>query len=309
MEKETKTALPVSILIPLFLCILAAFPVCVAGFPILVASSLSARLVALAFAPVLGSLAFVGLSVLLSFPFQAAIIRGKFPRDLTHVVYGPRRLYALCWCAVFYCTPIYYAFMSVPSLRKFLYRGFGYRGENDINIAPDAWIRDLPLLNFGSGAYVANKATIGTNICLAGGEILVDAVTLGNDSIVGHLTMVAPGCKIGSHVEVGVGSGIGIRASIGTRTRVGPTTTVNHGAQIGSAVDIGTMSYIGVKARIADGIRLPSGSNIPEGAEIKSQEEVASYLSSETRMLSEERTRLASIYGARENVLRAASSE
>jgi hypothetical protein len=37
-------------------------------------------------------------------------------------------------------------------------------------VYPDSWIRDLPLLPFGQGEYVANPSTIGTNIVLNKGH-------------------------------------------------------------------------------------------------------------------------------------------
>jgi len=296
---DKKTALPVSFLVPVFLMILAGFPLALSAYPVLIVPTPAAKLVALCVFPILFSVIYVGIAAVLSMPFHRAIVRGKFPRQVTHFVYGPRRLYGLCWGAVFYFTPVYYAFMSIPFLKNVLLRGFGYRGDSDVNLAPDAWIRDLPLLNLRKGAYVANKATVGTNICLADGNVLVDSVSLGESTLVGHLTMLAPGCSIGDRSEIGVGCAIGIRVIIGNASRVAPSTTVNHGAQIGSNVEIGTMSYIGLKSKIADGIKIPSGANIPEGAEIRTQEDVAHYVSSETRVVSETQTNVEEIYRSR----------
>lgn len=299
MNPETKTRIPVAFLVPVFLGLIASVSMALAVWPLLFIVPTVGKMAWLALMPVVFLLAWTGVAAILSQPFQRAIIPGKFPRRVDHAVYGPRRLYGLCWGALYYFTPIYYAVFSVPTLRKFAMWSFGYRGHPDVNIAPDAWLRDLPLLKFSQGVYVANKATIGTNICMADGNILVDKVTLGRGAMIGHMTMVAPGCAFGDHTEIGVGSGIGIRVRIGNKTRIGPTTTINHGAQIGSDVDVGTMSYIGVKAKVADGIKLPSGSNISEGADLKTQEDVRKYISSETELLHAERTRLEAVYGRR----------
>ena len=296
---KTSFAYPVGFLTPVFLVLIFGIPLQFAVFPVLMAPTWSAKAALLLLLPFVFSLAFVGVSAALSWPFQRHIVPGKFPRLLSDKVYGPRRLYGLCWCAVYYFTPLYYLLFSVPSLRKFLLRAFGYRGHDEVTIAPDVWLRDLPLLRFDRGSYVANKATVGTNICLADGSILVGPVTLGANALVGHMTMLAPGCQIGERTEIGVGCGIGIRAEIGAETRIGPTSTVNHGARIGAKVDVGTFSYLGVKCEIADGLHLPSGSNIPEGAKIATQAEVREYVSSESRNFRAESDQLRGLYTRR----------
>jgi len=294
-----KTKYPVAFLVPFFIFLMASIPMGLAISPIIILDSTWMKIVAASLSPVIFVLSFTSIAGVLSLPFSPYIVSGKFPRDITDKVYGPRRMYGLCWGAVFYFTPVYYAFMSVPSLRTFMLRLFGYRGAKDIALAPDAWIRDLPLLKFEKGIYVANKATIGTNICLADGNIMVGAVTLKEKALVGHLSMVAPGTVIGKNSEVGVGSGIGIRVQIGDEVRVGPTTTLNHGCKIGNKANIGTKSYIGIRAIIGDGITLPPGSNIPDGAVIKTQSDVESYISSESRVLNQEKTRLENLFVSR----------
>jgi carbonic anhydrase/acetyltransferase-like protein (isoleucine patch superfamily) len=221
-------------------------------------------------------------------PFQPAIVPGKFPKQVTHFVYGPRRLYGLCWCAVFYFTPLYYAFLSVPGLRKLMLRVFG-----------DAWLRDLPMLRFSEGVYTANKCTIGSNLCLANGFIMVDYVTLGKDTTVGHLAVVALGTVTGEKTEIGIGTAVGIRARLGSKVRIAPTVAINHGAELGDGVEVGAMSYIGLKARIASGLKVPSGCSIPEGADVKTQDDLRRFVSSETDMLARERDKLADVYALR----------
>jgi acetyltransferase-like isoleucine patch superfamily enzyme len=294
-----KTRIPVAFLIPLFLLLMISVPAAIAVTPFVLAVGSLQKILALAFAPAIFLVSFVSISTMLSTPFQKAIIPGKFPRDISHIVYGPRRLYALCWCAVFYTSPVYYALMSVKSLKKAFMWGFGYRGAPNVEIAPDAWLRDLPLLKFGEGVYTANKCTIGTNICLADGHILVDSIALGAKTMIGHMTMIAPGCKFSDHIEVGVGSGIGIRVKVGDKTRIGPTTTVNHGAVIGANVDIGTMSYIGLKCKIGDNVSIPSGTVISEGSEINSPEDVQVVVAKEKDAQHDKRTELAELFTAR----------
>ena len=136
----------------------------------------------------------------------------------------------------------------------------------DFTIYPDTWIRDLPLLHFGNGAYIANKATIGTNICLQSGEILVDRIHVGDRSVVGHLAIIGLGTRVGSDSELGVRATTGMNVTIGDRTRIGALCGLNHGCSVGSDSEIGAMSYVGLKSRIEDGLRLCASTQIPDGS-------------------------------------------
>ncbi|HXH73948.1 MAG TPA: hypothetical protein VNJ08_03220 [Bacteriovoracaceae bacterium] len=296
-----KTKLPVAQLIPVVVLSLVMIPAALAVLPIFAFEPTWAKVLASAFAPVIFCLSYTFIAAVYSIPFHKSIMTGKFPRDITHAVYGPRRMYGLCWCAVFYFTPIYYAIMSLPTLRTSVFRLFGYKGHSNISIAPDAWIRDLPLLNLEAGIYVANKATIGTNICMANGNILVEQVTLREGSMVGHLAMIAPGCTLGKKSEVGVGGAIGIRVNIGEDVRIAPSVSINHGTQLHNKVHVGAKSYIGLKAVISEGIKLPGGSNIPDGARIKTQSDVTKYAHAEVRDLSDTKERLENILTSRAN--------
>ncbi len=102
------------------------------------------------------------------------------------------------------------------------FRLFGYRGQMDFTVYPDTWIRDLPLLKFGKAAYLANRSTIGTNMALSNGKILVDTIEVGENATVGHLTMLAPGVSVGANSEVGAGCEIGIRVRIGSESLIQP---------------------------------------------------------------------------------------
>jgi carbonic anhydrase/acetyltransferase-like protein (isoleucine patch superfamily) len=238
---------------------------------------------------ILGIVLFVFFSTiiagLISLLGQSGIKRGKFPRDVKHSVYGKRRIFGLCWTQMYYSGPIYSIILAIPLFRKIVFRLFGYRGSMDITLYPDTWIRDLPILKLSPKTYLSNKSTIGTNICLNDGSVLVDGIITGESAMVGHLVMLAPGCKIGQKSEVGVGCGLGIRSRVGNDSIVKPTCVLNHGASVGNNSDIGTRTYIGLKSVIGDNIVIPAGSNIPSGVTIMTQEDANNYYSSETAKL------------------------
>lgn len=237
---------------------------------------------------------FSAIAFVFSFPILSGLVsqfgvsgikKGIFPREALHPVYLRRRIYGLCWTQVFYFSPLYAIILAVPLFRKIVFRLFGYKGSMNFITYPDTWIRDLPLLSLGEGCYLSNKATIGTNICLSNGSILVDKIEVGPKALVGHLTMLAPGVKVGEHSEIGVGSAIGIRTRIGKNVKIDPTCAISHGVIIGDRAEIGAHSYIGLRVEIAPGIKIPAGASIPAGTILGKQEDLINFMSSEMNYL------------------------
>jgi carbonic anhydrase/acetyltransferase-like protein (isoleucine patch superfamily) len=250
------------ILIPLYLLMIVSFPAFVAFAPVVLSDATWARLVWAALVPVTYGLVYVLVAGLLSLRHQHAIKPGRFKRSLSDPAYAHRRLYGLCWTSVYYFTPLYFVILSAPPLKTAVFRLFGYRGNTDFTIYPDTWIRDLPLHSFGKGAYIANRATLATNIVLGDGSLLVDRVHVGNGSLVGHLTMLAPGFHIGQQSEVGVGTAIGLRTRLGDNVKIGPVSGVDNGAIVDDGATVGTWCHIGSGARILSGAHIPSGTRI-----------------------------------------------
>lgn len=263
-------------LVPVYLSAIVGLPLALATAPAFLASSLFGRLVGLTAAPAIFAVAYVAVAGALSRLTLRAMIAGTFPRDLGHPVYGPRRLHALCWTAIYYCTPLYHAVLAIPFLKWLTFRLFGYRGSLDVTLYPDTWLRDLPLLRVAEGAYLSNRCTIGTNMCLHDGTVLVAPISVGKGAMVGHLAMIAPGVVLGDGVEVGVGCGVGLGASVGRKARLGPMCGVSHGAVIGERCDIGTMALIGTKAVIHPGVRIPPGIVIPPRMTIRTEADLSS---------------------------------
>jgi len=180
----------------------------------------------------------------------------------------------LCWTALYYCGPLYHAVLAIPLAKRVVFRLFGYRGSLDFQTYPDTWIRDLPLLSIGKGAYLSNKATISPNMCLKNGKIIVLPVSIGARTMIGHLTMIAPGADIGPDSEVGVGAAIGVNVCVGAHSLVAPGVYLDHDSVIGERCVIGTRAYIGRKTVIRGGLRVPPGAVIPGNLVLSTQNEV-----------------------------------
>lgn len=261
--------------VPVYLALITGLPLVLAGLPVLMVSGMPGKAACLLIAPISFVVSYATIAGVLSRLTRYALIAGKFPRDLGHPVYGPRRLHALCWTSVYYCTPVYHAVLAIPALKRLTFRLFGYRGSLDVTLYPDTWIRDLPVLEIGKGVYLSNRCTIGTNMCLTSGDVIVAPVRIGDSAMVGHLTMLAPGVELGEGVEVGVGVGVGLRVTVGAKSRIGPCSVIHHGAKIGSRCDIGSSSHIGTKAVIGDGVTIPHGFLVPARAVIRDAADVA----------------------------------
>lgn len=211
----------------------------------------------------LAPIAYVLVAGVLALPHRRHVVQGRMPVDTRIPPYFHRRLYGLCWTAVYYSGPIYYAVLTVPLLRRAVFRLFGYRGSMDFTIYPDTWIRDLPLLDFGKGSYLSNKATIGTNMIFIRNNqkiIEVGSIVVGEHAMVGHLTMIGPSTRIGDQVQIGVGCGIGRRVEIEEGAVVGDKVICDHGVKIGPSAIVGTSSYLGMGVRIPEGFEVPVGS-------------------------------------------------
>ena len=212
--------------------------------------------------PIVWTLVFVTTSGALSLPHQFAVTSGKVRRDVNNRLYFHRRLYGLCWTAVYYNKPIYYVCLTVPLLKRIVFRLFGYRGSMNFTIYPDTWIRDLPLLKFEDGVYVSNRATLGTNMVLSSGFLLVGEIKLRAKALVGHLAMLAPGVVLEQGAEVAVGCAIGIKTVLEEGAFIAPCCTIEHGVRIGRKAVVGSHSYVGSASKVCEGVKLPGGAVI-----------------------------------------------
>ncbi len=248
------------VLVPTYLCVIFGAPAALIALLLMSTESVLAKAVIALLAPISYAIFFCLSAGLLALPHRKAIVEGRFPRNVAHPIYFHRRLYGLCWTSLYYFKPIYYLCLTIPLLKRVTFRLFGYKGQMEFTVYPDTWIRDLPLLDFGKGAYISNRATIGTNIAMRNGTILVGGVKVEAGALVGHLTMLAPGVKLEEKGEVSVGCAIGMSVTIGTRAFVGPCSVVDAGALFEPKSEVGSRTYVGKKAVVGCGSEWPCNS-------------------------------------------------
>lgn len=258
-----------------------------AGMPFILLENASSiyRMLYLAAAPLVFIVSLATIAGVLSNVAKKGIVPGKFPREPLHPVYLMRRIFNGCWTQLFYFKPVYSAVLAIPLLRTFVFRLFGYKGNMNFVVYPDTWLRDLPLLDIGNGVYLSNRATIGTNICLNDGHILVQGIKFEEKALIGHLAVVGPGSLFGARCELGVSATCGLRVKVNSDSKIGPKAGVNHGAKIGKNTKIGSNSYIGIKTFIGDNIEISSAAVIPDGTTVNTQAEANEYFSAEIKVL------------------------
>jgi carbonic anhydrase/acetyltransferase-like protein (isoleucine patch superfamily) len=267
----------VPILVPTYLVLIYGVPTVFVGALVLTSHEWQ-RVLSLLLAPAVFTV-FLSLTAgALSRTHQKSIVAGKFPRDVGHPIYFDRRMYGLCWTSLFYCKPVYFLCLTVPALKTMTFRLFGYKGEMDFTVYPDTWIRDLPLLSFGKGAYIANRSTLGTNLALPNGDTMVAPITIGEGALVGHLVAIACGSSLGDGAEIGACSAIGYKTSIGDRANISASCNIEHGVQIGADCAIGATTYIGSACRLAPGVRVLPGAKIPPRTRIDTSDAALKYV-------------------------------
>lgn len=282
-------------LAPVYLFIIGCLPIGVCYVLYLATSNFIVQTIIVSLSPIIYVLCFILFAGVLSIPHRKFIIAGRFPRKLGDKIYFHRRLYGLCLTTVYYFTPIFFIALSFSPLKKILFRLWGYQGNPNFVTYPDTWIRDVALLQIGEGAYLSNKATIGTNIVQHDGTILVDSIKIGDRSVVGHLTMIGPGVVMGKDVEVNPGCVIGLHTFLDDGVVVKAYSGIDSFVKIGARTVIGSMTYIGAGVTIAPNLTIPPGISIPAKTKITCQEDVAFFAEHIKRAKTHQRDRIRQI--------------
>lgn len=250
----------------------------VSSLPFLLFDSIWAKIPFLLFMPFTFPAIMIGICAVINKPFQPFVVSGIFPRDLSLPLYFGRRIYGVCLATLMHFSGIYYIILSMPWLKKAMYRSFGYEGKFcNFTTYTDVWIRDVKLLDLGDAAYLGNQSTLGTNICTTDGNLLVGRIKIGSQTQLGRLCILAPGTRFGNNCETGVRTILGIRAIAKNRVKIAAAGSISHGVVLEDDVTIGEYSYIGSKAHIHSGVTLPVVSNIKAGTIILDQEAASKY--------------------------------
>lgn len=245
------------------------------GLPIMLIDSILIKSLIILLSPVTFPLVMIAICAAINKPFQGAVATVLVPRDLSLPFYFSRRIYGACLATVMHFSGIYYIILSLPWLKTFMFRSFGYAGKYcNFTTYTDVWMRDVKLLDLGDRAYIGNQSTLGTNICTTDDKLLVGKIKVGDKSQLGRLCILGPGTRIGNNSETGVRTILGIKVIAKNNVKIAGASGVSHGVILENDVTISEYCYIGSKCHIYEGITIPVAFNLKGGTIITSQEDV-----------------------------------
>ena len=205
------------------------------------------------------------------------IKKGHFKRDEQTPDYKSRLIYTEKLRSFVYNPAIMNEILSDWDLKRLFFRTFGYKGSLDFTIYPNAWLRDLPLLDIGEGCYLADNILLGTNMVSHNQQFIdVGPITIGDRTIFNQRCAVGNDVTIGKDCRIGFSVGIGIRCTIGDNVSIGEYSFIAHGVKVGKNVTIGQCSHIGNMIIVEAGVVLPPNTKIPAYSRVTKDGEILS---------------------------------
>lgn len=143
--------------------------------------------------------------------------------------------------------------------QRFVLRAFGAR------LGPGAWltsktvVREPHHVRIGARSLVGEYAHLICSYQPRPGVLIVAPVVIGDDSLIGGYSHLAPGVTVGSRCVIEHAVAIGARTTIGDDSRIGAGTTVYNTVRIGRHVVVGKNCVIPSGSIIDDDTRIPDG--------------------------------------------------
>ena len=217
----------------------------------------------------------IALEELQSPEFQAIVANikaGQFERNPDSKDYQDRLVYTKVFRKFIYNPAILNEIFSDASLKESFFRTFGYQGALDFTIYPNCWLRDLPLLDIGSGTYLADGILLGTNQVSTDQKVLrVGTIKIGERCVFDQQCKLGYNSVIGDDCIIGIQTAIGLKCTMGNNVKVGEATTIRHGVTIGDNVQIGAETQIGNFCIIQEGVVIPEFTRIPSFSLVTSE--------------------------------------
>ena len=202
----------------------------------------------------------------------ANIKPGAFLHQTENQDYRDRLTYTKAFRKFAYNPAVLNEIFSDSELKEKFFRTFGYKGALDFTIYPNCWLRDLPMLDIGSGSYLADGILLGTNQVSTDQKVLkVGKITIGERCVFDQQCKVGYNSRIGNDCIIGIQTAIGLKCKMGNNVKVGEATTIRHSVTIGDDVTIGAETQIGNFVIIDEGVEVPEFSRIPSFSHVTSE--------------------------------------
>jgi acetyltransferase-like isoleucine patch superfamily enzyme len=157
--------------------------------------------------------------------------------------------------------------MNIAALRWLCLRALGGRSDYTMQIATDAMLLDVCLLDIGPGTMIAGHSTVSGHFLEEGHLVLgavrvekdaqvLEGVRMGIDVVVGEGAVIGPECRLAKGVHIGA------RARLGPAVVILGPCAIEEGAVIGSHAQLEPGVTVGRGARVAARALVPRGTTI-----------------------------------------------
>lgn len=192
---------------------------------------------------------------------------GFFQRDPNDPEYQSRLYYTEKLRQYVYDPATMNTILGDPDLKAMFFKTFGYPGQMRFTIYPNCWLRDLPLLEIGEDAYLADGILLGTNQVSRNQKTLkVGPISIGARTVFDQQCMVGLNTKIGIECVIGVRACIGLFCSIGDRVVINALSNVSHKVHIGDGVTVGYDCTIGAGSIVEDDVVIEDYTKVPQNS-------------------------------------------
>lgn len=190
---------------------------------------------------------------------------GTFARDPEDEDYRARLIYADRLRLFVYNPGVMNTVLTTVDLKESFFRTFGYAGNLDFTIYPNAWLRDLPLVTIGKRAYLGDHILLGTNsVSIDQQYVRVGEIKIGEGVVMDQQCAIGLGTSIGNFSHFAFRTAVGLKSRIGEHVHVGVGTMIGNKVTIGDGVKMGQMCVahdfvlIESGAHVADSVHIPS---------------------------------------------------
>lgn len=175
------------------------------------------------------------------------------------------------WAPGVYLSAFQSVFFLSPRFQRIALRAFGARLAHGAWVTSRTIIHEPHLVTIGRGSLVGEYAHLACSFQPRVGALIVAAIHIGDDVLIGAHAVLGAGCHVGSRCVVEYRVSVGAHAAIGDGARIGALTFIGNGARIGRGARIGKACLIRTGAVVPDGARLDDGtiwpaSRAPRGA-------------------------------------------
>jgi acetyltransferase-like isoleucine patch superfamily enzyme len=178
----------------------------------------------------------------------------RLPGDRGSVVWALKG-----WAPALYLTVFQPLFFHSRLLQRVVLRAFGARLGAGAWLTSRTVVREPHHVRVGARSVVGEFAHLACSYQPRPGLLVVAGITIGDDSLVGAYSHLAPGATVGSRCLLEHAVAVGGRTIIGDDTRIGAGTAIYNAVRIGRGVTVGKNCVIPSGAVIADGADIPDG--------------------------------------------------